>query len=183
MPTLLFLTLTPETARDQDALVRGLETLHADGWDASIHWHDDAVTLGTSDNEQLDLLIDRLKREFGVHAMVSRPAVDVRRAWVDTPSGPVLVDVEPWMEVEIHSPKFYVPRILAAFPGVPLQSVDADGHDRARLRAFVPLARILGLRTVVKALSHGRAEASVTFVRYAPRDDDEDAERLVRVRT
>lgn len=129
---------------------------------------DGAVTLGATDDEHLDRLIDRLKREFAVTGAVSRPRVDVRRELVDLPSGRVWMDVEPWMDVQIRTTPWYVQRLVEAFPALAMEAVRDGIKPDVLLVGRFPLAAILGLKATVQGLTHGKADVTLTFAGYAP---------------
>lgn len=132
-----------------------------------------AVVLGGSDDEHLEQVMDALKREFSVTADTSRVRVDVRRALVEHPGGRTWVDVEPWMDVEVRTRAFYVPRLRESWPRLDRTRHGAPEDGQVRLRCRAPLAEVFGLRRAVHDMTHGEATAAVSFSGYAPRDEDD----------
>jgi hypothetical protein len=111
--SLVSVTLTPTPPTSAATLARAIDVLAARHDRLDVAWHTDgnSVELGHADLDLLDQILDALKREFTVTAATSRPRVDLRRALVDRATGRAWVDVEPWMDVEIQTRAFYVPRL------------------------------------------------------------------------
>jgi elongation factor G len=75
--TLLSLALTPKTKADQERLARGVRTLMAE--DPTMSGNTDPATgevvIGAVAESQLEIIVDRLRRDFNVEASLSRPLV------------------------------------------------------------------------------------------------------------
>ena len=74
---LLSLAIKPNTAADRERLARGVETLMAE--DPTMSARTDATTgdvvVGAAGELQLEIIVDRLKREFNVEASLGRPQI------------------------------------------------------------------------------------------------------------
>jgi elongation factor G len=79
---LISLALEPATPADAEKLARGLEQLAAEQFELCVRSAADdwRVVIAAADERQLELILDRLKREFGVEASVGRPEVLCREA-------------------------------------------------------------------------------------------------------
>lgn len=77
---LLSIAVRPKTPDDARKLTHGLKQLSSE--DATIQSRvlDDHVVVGGTSEEQLEIAIDRLKREFQVSANLGRPEVEYREA-------------------------------------------------------------------------------------------------------
>ena len=178
----MFVTLTPTPPTPVATLARAIDVLAARDDRLDVVWHADgnSVELGGADDDHLDQVLDALKREFSVTAATSRPRVDIRRALVDGPTGRAWVDVEPWMDVEIQTRAFYVPRLREAWPRLEEPAPGGPETPQVVLRCRAPLAEVLGLRRAVHDMTHGEASATVVLSGYAPRDEDEEPGAPVR---
>jgi elongation factor G len=76
-PALLSLAISPKTEADQERLARGVGTLMAE--DPTMSANTDPTTgevvIGGMSELHLEIIVDRLKREFNVEASVGRPLV------------------------------------------------------------------------------------------------------------
>ncbi|HXG73026.1 MAG TPA: hypothetical protein VNJ04_20725 [Gemmatimonadaceae bacterium] len=76
-PAVLWLALGPKTFGDAEKLGRGLQQMIAE--DAALRMRSDAATgdvmIGAMDDQHLEVIVDRLRREFGVEATCGRPQV------------------------------------------------------------------------------------------------------------
>ena len=172
---LVFVTLTPIPPTTLAALAGAVDVLAArdDRLDVSWQAADSAVDLGGTDDDHLEQVIDALKREFSVTAATSRPRVDIRRTLVDGP-GRTWVDLEPWMDVEVRTRAFYVPRLRETWPRLEKPPHGDPEKSQVVLRCRAPLAEVFGLRRAVHDMTHGEASATVVLSGYAPRDRDDE---------
>ena len=76
-PALLTLAVKPNSTADQESLGRGLGALMAEDSTITVHAGQAAgeVVVGCTSELHLEIVIDRLKREFSVEASVGRPEV------------------------------------------------------------------------------------------------------------
>lgn len=79
---LMSITIKPQTADDAERLTRAFERLTAEDPQLSVvtDSRDRQIELRGMSEEHLEVAIDRLKREFGVNAMLDRPKVVYREA-------------------------------------------------------------------------------------------------------
>lgn len=180
--SLVFVTLTPTPPTLAATLAHAIDVLAARDERLDVVWHADgsSVELGHADLDLLDQVLDVLKREFSVTAAISRPRVDIRRALVDRATGRAWVDVEPWMDVEIHTRVFYAPRLREAWPRLEEPAPSGPETPQVVLRCRAPLAEVLGLRRAVHDMTHGEASATVVLSGYAPREEDDEPGAPVR---
>jgi elongation factor G len=72
----LFLAITPKTEADQERLGRGLDKLMAEDLTLRVKIRTTGgVVIGAVGEVHLEIIVDRLKREFNVEAFVGRPQV------------------------------------------------------------------------------------------------------------
>src|SRR5688572_24173439 len=76
-PALLSIVIEPNSEADHEKLRRGLAGLISDGvaFRAAPDRNTGGVVLGVSTEQQLETIVDRLHREFGVEASVGRPQI------------------------------------------------------------------------------------------------------------
>jgi translation elongation factor EF-G len=169
---LLSLAIHPKTAGDRDKLERGLRQIIAEDptlrADAGPNSGD--VTIGASGELQLEIAIDRLKREFEVEATLGRPEVVYRAGWSDVADGdgnarPVIL--EPVMRVEVVTPREHVAAVIGGLLGRrgEILSSDASG-DRHIVLALVPLAELFGYTISLRGSTRGRATCSQRLDRF-----------------
>lgn len=175
MSSLAFLTLTPTPSTTQETLRHAIDVLAARDDRLEVSWQTDehAVVLGGADDEHLERVMDALKREFSVTADTGRVRVDVRRALVEHPGGRTWVAVEPWMDAEVRSRAFYVPRLRESWPRLDRAGHGGPEDGQVLLRCRAPLAEVFGLRRAVHEMTHDEATATVSFSGHAPRDGDD----------
>jgi elongation factor G len=79
---LLSLAITPKTRADQERLAHGLGTLMAEDETIRVKTGQAAgeVVIGAVSEPHLEIIVDRLKREFNVEASVGRPQVAYKEA-------------------------------------------------------------------------------------------------------
>lgn len=173
--SLVHVTLTPTPPTTRETLGHAIDVLAARHDRLEVSWQADehAVVLGGADDEHLEQAVDALKREFSITAATSRLRVDVRRALVEHPGGRTWVDVEPWMDVEVRTRAFYVPRFCESWPGLDRTGHGGTEDGQVLLRCRAALAEVFGLRRAVHEMTHGEATATVSFSGYAPRDGDD----------
>src|SRR6186713_2186222 len=104
---LLSLAITPKTKADQKNLVHGLQKLMAE--DPTIRLKTDEATgeviVGAIGEVHLEIIVGRLKQEFGVDATVGRPQVVYKKTvmrFQDAARKATPVLLEPVMRVEIR---------------------------------------------------------------------------------
>jgi translation elongation factor EF-G len=182
---LLLLVLQPYSLADAERMEIGLSQLTAE--DATLTVEIDrparTATIGAIGELQLEMVVDRLKREFNVSAAVGRPRVAYRD--LVTPNGPVRL--EPVMRVEV-----IVPLECAAeacqdlFARRGIVRSQEDRSDRRIISAVVPLAELFGYDSDVRQRTRGRGTFSQQFdsyqaVRENPDATDDDRSARVRV--
>ena len=76
-PTVLYVAIEPKTKTDHEKLGRGLQTLVAEepGFRVQTDPHTGQATIGSIDERHLEIVVDRLRREFNVEASVGRPQI------------------------------------------------------------------------------------------------------------
>jgi elongation factor G len=88
-PALLSLAIRPKTDADRERLTRGLQKLLEE--DPALRFKDGPlpgeVTIAARDELQLEIVVDRLAREFGVEAGVGRPQVAYKEAFTRPAQG------------------------------------------------------------------------------------------------
>ena len=88
-PQVIFIAIEPKTRSDQDKLVQGLRTLMAA--DPTFRIDSDIETGRTivrgMGELQLEIIVDRLKREFNVEATVGKPQVVYKETVTQTAEG------------------------------------------------------------------------------------------------
>src|SRR5687767_4064204 len=74
---LLLLEIVAKTASDHEALLRGLQQMAAEDPTVSVRTDDETrvTVIGAIGERQLETIVDRLRREFGVRATASKPRV------------------------------------------------------------------------------------------------------------
>src|SRR5688572_24809217 len=88
-PTVLYVSLQPKTKADEQKLGRGLQALTAE--DATLRFQTDQqtgqVVIAGVGEVHLEIVVDRLKREFGVEASVGKPQVAFKEALTRSADG------------------------------------------------------------------------------------------------
>jgi len=81
-PILLYLSIEPKTPADQERLTQGLQTLLAE--DPTLRVQTDQqtghVTIAGSGEQHLEIIVDRLRREFHVEAWLGKPQIAYKEA-------------------------------------------------------------------------------------------------------
>ena len=184
---LLLLTLEPKTLADAERMESGLRQLAAE--DPTLTVETDrrtgTVTLGAIGELQLEIVIDRLKREFQVEAGVGKREVAYKRASTETADGTIATSplLEPVMRLEVTMPPEFagdVIQSLIARRGR-LQPQDTP-NDRRIVCALVPLAELFGFDCDLRQRTRGRGSFLQQFDSYQPvgvdpgaTDDDRSA--------
>src|SRR5207237_711306 len=139
----------------------------------------------------LEIIVDRMKREFGVDARVGEPVVDVKATLTDgsyhevdsnenafkmaaifafkdgmRAGSPTLL--EPIMAVEVETPEEKMGDVigdLSSRRGVIQGMEDLPGSKA--IKAEVPLNEMFGYSTQLRSLTQGRATYTMEFKHYA----------------
>ena len=180
---LLLLALQPDTFADAERMQMGLRQLAAEDATLTVEIErpTGTATIGAIGELQLEIVVDRLKREFNVSAAVGRPRVAYRE--LVTPSGPVRL--EPVMRVEvIVPPECAAEACQDLFTRRGIVRLQEDRSDRRIISALVPLAGLFGYASDVRQRTRGRGTFSQQFDSYqAVREDPgaTDDDRSARV--
>ena len=167
---LLELTLTPATDSDRERLENALRVLTAE--DPTLHATMDPSsglsTIGTLGEMHLEIVVDRLSREFGVSAGTSSPRVVYKEARF----AQMTVLLEPVMRVEVVVHQQHLEAIVADLverPGWIGSTEERDGMHV--VCAFVPLSGLFGYSSYLRDITRGRASVTMQFDRYEPVDE------------
>jgi translation elongation factor EF-G len=135
----------------------------------------------------LEIIVDRLKREFNVEASVSGPQVAYREtseltfqiagsmAFLDAARRAKPVLLEPIMRVKVVAPAEYLGDVIVTLSsrrGQIQSQDDCDGMQR--IDARVPLSRMFGYATDLRSRTRGRGTFSMQFAHYQPCDPGEN---------
>ena len=105
---LLLLALQPHTLADAERMEIGLRQLTAEDTTLTVEIDrpTGTVTIGGIGEGQLEIVVDRLKREFQVEAGVGKPEVVYKNTLIEAPDGAEArpVRLEPVMRVEVIVP-------------------------------------------------------------------------------
>jgi translation elongation factor EF-G len=179
VPPLLLLPVQPKSDADRDRLDEGLRQLMDQDASLSVELDHPTgdVVIGAAGELQLEILIDRLKREFEVEAWVGRPRVAYLEALTEPTDGDgaIRVVLEPVMEVEVVAPREHAADVGANLltRGARIESSEAR-DDNHVIRALVPLSQMFGYEADLRSRTCGRATHSLHFARYEPVRDDPD---------
>ena len=174
---LLVLALQPHTLADAERMEIGLRRLTAEDptLTVEIDRPTGTVTVGGIGELQLEIVVDRLKRELQVEAGVGKPEVVYKRAQTQTADGTSATSplLEPVMRVEATIPLEFVADVIKSLiaRGARLQSQqNADGPRI--VCALVPLAELFGFDCDLRQLTRGRGTFVQQFDSYqAVRED------------
>lgn len=143
----LSLVITPRTLADSQKLASGLEVLRAE--DRALELSEDpvtgGVTIGCTSEQHLELVVDRLAREYKVAAAVSRPHVIYRPALTDA------VDSEMKYARTTAAGGLYAHVVIRLSPRPPGAGYVFEGRGRGEVPAQWVAAVDSGIRDV---LSH-----------------------------
>jgi translation elongation factor EF-G len=164
----LSLTITPDTEADQERLRAGLAALMAEDPTIRVQPGPQAgeIAIGVMGELQLEIICDRLKREFDVEATLGKPRVIHRQT---LGSDGAAVTSEPIMRVEVVAPSEYVIDVvekLSARRGEILSLEDRKGTRVVTAR--VPMSSMFGYASDLRERTLGRATFTSTFDRYEP---------------
>ncbi len=174
---LLLLALQPHTLADAERLEIGLRQLTAEDptLAVEIDHPTGTVTIGGIGELQLEIVVDRLKREFQVDSGVGRAEVVYKDGLIEAPDGTKATPVrlEPVMRVEVIVPPECASDVcqdISARRGI-VRSQE-DRNDRRIISAVVPLAELFGYDADVRQRTRGRGAFSQQFDSYqAVRED------------
>ena len=138
----------------------------------------DNVILGAMGEQHLEIIVDRIKREFGVEASVGRPRVNYLE--VDTQPGLL----EPIMRVEVSAPPEFADDVACNLTGRrgEVRSLEERGGARI-ISAIVPLAHLFGYAMDLRTRTFGRASFEMRLDSYQPVPEEDlggDPEAFVR---
>ena len=186
---LLLLVVHPKTVGDAERMEIAMRQVAAEDPTLSVEIDrpTGTVTIGAIGELQLEIVVDRLKREFQVEASVGRPEVVYRDTLIDAHDGAEArpVRLEPVMRVEVIVPPECAAEVcqdLYARRGI-VRSHE-DRNDRRIISAVVPLAELFGYCTTLRQLTRGRGAFSQQFDSYQVVRDDPggtDDDRSARV--
>src|SRR5205807_2024276 len=134
----------------------------------------------------LEIIVDRLKREFNVDANVGRPQVAYRET-ISKPAEKVqgrfvrqtggsgqygdavinLYPLEPTMAVEVTTPEEYLGDVMGNLNSRrgKIESMSPLGNAQV-VKASVPLSEMFGYATDLRSMTQGRADFTMQFDRY-----------------
>lgn len=166
---LIELTLTPETDSDRERLEHGLRVLTAE--DPTLHATTDPAsgisTIGAMGETHLEIVVDRLKREFSVSAGLTRPRVVYKEARF----AQMTVLLEPVMRVEVVVHRQHLDATVADL--VERRGWIGSTEERGEMCvvcAFVPLARLFGYTSYLRDATRGRGSFTMQLDRHEPVD-------------
>src|SRR5439155_851562 len=170
--------IEPKTKADQDKLGVALAKLSEE--DPTFRVHTDQETAQTiisgMGELHLEIIVDRMKREFKVEANVGRPQVAYRETAFKIAgsmavkeaarrAGPVLL--EPIMDVEVVTPAEYMGEVMGDLSSrrgkIGGMTERAGAHI---VGASVPLSEMFGYSTTLRSMSQGRAVYTMQFSHY-----------------
>ncbi len=171
---LINIAVTPKTKADEENLYTALQKLMAE--DPTLRVSDPKagqIIVGGVGELQLEIVCDRLGREFGIEALLGKPAIVYKETVTQSDDGEVKsVVLEPIMRLEVIVPNEYaddVIRNLTSRRGKIQLREDRGG--RHIIQAHVPLSEMFGYATDLRERSLGRAAYSLHFDRYEPMPD------------
>jgi translation elongation factor EF-G len=154
---LLSIEMTPETPQDAERLRQGLKALTAEDptLTADASPDGDTVVIGAMGEQHLEIVIDRLAREFGVSALVGHPQLVLDNG------------LEPVMWIEINVPDEYsrpvVEDLMRRHARIEIDEV--RGGTRV-VAAIAPLVELLGYATDLRTRTRGRGAFTMAFFGY-----------------
>lgn len=184
---LLTIALQPLTDADRRQLSHGLAALMAEDSTLGVSADDQTgeVVIGGVGELHLEIVIDRLRREFNVEASVGRPQVAFKEMPTSSGQGeaeknsrPVIL--EPVMQLEVVVPEECLAGVVASLASrrgrIESHAQRAGMHVIA---AYVPLAELFGYSGELRERTRGRGTFTMRFGYYQrrPPGDDGDGDR------
>lgn len=177
-PALISLAIKAATVADQDRLGIGLRTLQAEDGTISVTPEpaDGGVVIACISELQLEIIVDRLKREFGVVASVGRPQIAYEETVTRPGSGEMKyyerTDAGPryaHVRVRVYPGSGYVfdkEAALGVLPDKFIEAVD-EGIQEALTRGVFTGYRVDDVRVVFDDGSYSDVESSELAFRIA----------------
>lgn len=173
---LLLLPIRPANEFHRERLETGLLQLAAEDPTLTVLTNrtTGTVMIGGMGEAHLEIVIDRLKREFDVEASVGRPQVAYEMAapeFVDADGELKVrpVALEPVMRVDVTVPAEFGADVLSGLSArnAVIEACDVRGETQV-IRAAVRLAEMFGYGVDLRERTHGRGTYSMSFDRYQP---------------
>lgn len=161
-----------ESAADASRLLRAVDALQPEDptFFLQITGERRAVIEGMGELH-LDILVDRIRREHGVHAIVGEPIVRLKQRIEADGSTTTL---SPLMSVEVRTPDDYVAAVVDDLIGrgasAPLVK---RWSDISSVSATVPMSNMFGFLADLRSKTHGRAVYSMSSGSWGPASDRE----------
>jgi translation elongation factor EF-G len=178
---LLLLAIQPNTLSDHDRMNAGLKHLMAEDPTLTVEAGPaGAVTLGAIGELQLEIVVERLKREFHVEASVGSPqiAYKIMRVPSADGTGTTRVKLEPLMRVTVAVPPEYVAAVVADLVARRGDVRAGALHSHTNLiHAVVRLADLFGYATDLRERTRGRGTYTLEFDSYQPVRDPGPTDR------
>jgi len=154
---LLSVEITPRTPEDAGRLERGLKELCAEDPSLTVETRagGDGVLLGGMGEQHLEILIERLAKEFGVHAGVGRVQLVL-----DNGLAPVM-----WLEVNLPD-EYSRPVVEDLMRKRARIEIDEMRGGARVIAAVVPLVELLGYAADLRARTRGRGAFTMRLVGY-----------------
>jgi translation elongation factor EF-G len=152
---LLAVEISPRTARDAERLDRALQALSAEDPSLAVERRGDGVRLGAIGEQHVEIVIDRLAREFGVEAAIGHLHIVLDNG------------LEPVMWIEVTVPDEYS-RPLAEDLVRREGRIEIDelrGRTRV-IAAVAPLSQLLGYAGDLRGRTQGRGSFTMTRFGY-----------------
>src|SRR2546421_716116 len=177
----------PKTRADQDKLGTALSRLAQE--DPSFNVSTDQETgqtiIAGMGELHLEIIVDRMKREFGVEANVGKPQVAYRSyhevdsdersfhiagslAFQDAVKKAKPVLLEPIMRIEVVTPKDFVGSVTGDLNRRRgrIEKMEPRPGGAEVVTAYVPLSEMFGYTTDLRSMTQGRATSTMHFERY-----------------
>ena len=157
---LLSIEVTPQTSDDAMRLDQGVKAIAAEDPTLTvIAGHDGRVLLGAMGELQLEIVIERLSREFGVRAALGLPQLVLDNG------------LEPVMWLEVNVPDVYsrplVEDLMRRHARIEIEEMRGGARVIA---AVVPLKELLGYAAVLRQRTQGRGAFTLRLFGYGPDD-------------
>src|SRR5204862_38744 len=148
--------IEPRSKADEDNLQKAMAKLSEEDPTFHVRMNDETgQTLIQGMGElHLEILVERMRREFGVEANVGKPQVAYR---------------ETIMDVEVVVPKDYLGDVLGDLNAKRGRIVGMFVRSEAQvIAALVPLSEMFGYVNRLRSLTQGRGVFTMQFSRYEP---------------